>query len=206
MPWDDDIDLFVSVSDRNRLQSAIIRELSTEPYSIIVMQLHNERNYDKVFFSWCPYAGQTPWRFPFIDIFYYDRNSTHTWLLGKPSSCPVLLQDVFPLVLRPLGTLWLYSPREPMAHFESRNMRRIETGCYAFPYSHKYEDITRNDTLAVDCSKLESVYPYVERKCVPNKCTEYLKLGNGTVIQTLIYNYSYRTFLYAETKRYYKAC
>ncbi|CAF3306168.1 unnamed protein product, partial [Rotaria sp. Silwood2] len=94
--------------------------------------MHNKRNYDKVFFSWCPPAGRYPWRFPFIDIFYHDENHTHVWLVGKPSSCPVRREDVFPLVLRPLGPLWLLAPREPMAHFESRSMRAIETGCLAF--------------------------------------------------------------------------
>ncbi|CAF0995344.1 unnamed protein product [Rotaria sordida] len=167
LPWDDDVDLSVSVADRYRLQSNIIRELSFEPYSIIIMQLPNKRNYDKVFFSWCPHAGTTPWRFPFIDIFYHDGNSTHVWLLGRPSSCPVRLEDVFPLVLRPLGSLWLYAPREPMAHFESRRMRYIETGCYVFRYSHKYEKLLADKIFSIECSKLKSVYPYVERQLRP---------------------------------------
>ncbi|CAF2362423.1 unnamed protein product [Rotaria sp. Silwood2] len=206
LPWDDDVDLRVSISDRYRLQSIIIGELSSEPHSIIIMQLHNKRNYDKVFFSWCPHAGETPWRFPFIDIFYHDQNSTHIWLLGQPSSCPVRLEDVFPLVLRPLGSLWLYAPREPMAHFESRSMKSIETGCYAFAYSHKYETLLRDDTLVADCSQLKFVYPYVERQCVLNKCIEYLKLGRKTIIHRLIYHYAYRTFLYAEKNRSFVPC
>jgi hypothetical protein len=169
------------------------------------MEIHNERNYDKVFFSWCPHTSPVSWRFPFIDIFYHDQNSTHVWLLGQPSSCPVRLKDVFPLVLRPLGPLWLYGPREPMAHFESRKMSQIETGCFAFPYSHKYELLMRSDVLYADCSQLESVYPYVERQCTLFQCKETLKLGNK-IIHTLIYNYAYRTFLYRDTNASYTAC
>jgi len=168
--------------------------------------MHNERNYDKVFFSWCPHTSQAPWRFPFIDIFYHDQNSTHVWLLGQPSSCPVRRENVFPLVLRPLGTLWLYGPREPMAHFESRMMTQIETGCYSFPYSHKYERLMRPDILYADCSQLKSVYPYVERQCTSYNCKEYLKLGDETIIHTVTYNYVYRTFLYTEMNPSYKAC
>jgi hypothetical protein len=170
------------------------------------MEIHNPRNYDKVFFSWCPYYSKEPWPFPFIDVFYYDENSTHVWLLGQPSSCPVRREDVFPLVLRPLGSLWLYGPREPMAHFESRKMTKIETGCYLYAYSHKYERQVRPDILFANCSELKSIYPYVERQCTPRQCKEYLKLGNTTIIHTLNYNYTYRTFLYSEMNRSYKAC
>jgi hypothetical protein len=205
LPWDDDVDICVSVSDRYRLQAIILGELSAEPHSIILMEMHNPRNYDKVYFSWCPHTSTAPWRYPFIDIFYHDQNLTHVWLLGQPSSCPVRHEDVFPLVLRPLGTLWLYGPREPMAHFESRNMRAIETGCYAFPYSHKYERSMRQDILDANCSQLKSFYPYVERQCT-NQCIEVLKLGDNTIIHTLIYNYAYRTFLYAERNTSYRAC
>ncbi|CAF4720938.1 unnamed protein product [Rotaria socialis] len=206
LPWDDDVDLRVSISDRYRLQSIIIEELSSEPYSIRIMQLHNSRNYDKIFFSWCPHAGRTPWRFPFIDIFYHDQNSTHVWLLGQPSSCPVRVADIFPLVLRPLGSLWLYGPREPMAHFESRRMQAIETGCFIFPYSHKYEKLMMPNVIYANCTQLKTDYPYVERICLTNRCTEYLKSNFTTIIHSLTYYYPYRTFLYAERNKSYKAC
>jgi len=170
------------------------------------MEMHNTRNYDKVFFSWCPRYTEMAWRFPFIDIFYQEQNSTHVWLLSEPSSCPVRLEDVFPLILRPLGPLWLYGPRQPMAHFESRQMVLIETGCYSFPYSHKYERLMRSYVLAANCSQLESIYPYVKRRCTSHTCTEYLKLGDTTVIHKLTYHYAYRTVLYSENNSSYKAC
>ena len=171
---------------------------------MLTIQMNNSRNYDKVYFSWCPYAGEQSWRFPFIDIFYHDQNSTHVWLLGKPSSCPVRLEDVFPLVLRPLGPLWLYAPHETMAHFDSRDLKQI--GCYATPHSHKHERWIRNATLYADCTKLKLFYPYVERQCMSNRCIEYLMFGNQTIIHSTTYNYAYRTFLYAERNTSYKAC
>jgi hypothetical protein len=198
--------LHVSKLDRYRLKSFILGELSLQPYSLILMQMHNQRNFDKVFFSWCPHAGNNIWRYPFIDIFYHDENSTHLWLLGEPSKCPVRREDIFPLVLRPLGSLWLLAPREPMAHFESRKMRQIETACFAYHYSHKHERLLKQGTLYANCSELKSVYPYVERQCISNKCTEYLKLGNSTIVHTLIYDYTYRTYLYSERNKSYQAC
>ncbi len=169
------------------------------------MQMHNERNYDKVFFSWCPHTSNAPWRYPFVDIFYHDQNSTHVWLVGEPSDCPVRREDVFPLVLRPLGTLWLYGPYQPMAHFESRYMPNVESNCYVITYSHKYERMIRQEVLHPDCSQLKSFYPYVERRCT-TQCIEVLKLGDNTIIHTLMYNYAYRTFSYIDRNSSYRAC
>lgn len=206
LPWDDDVDLRVSISDRDKLQSIINDELSAEPYSLVLVQMNNPRNYDKVFFSWCPFLSAVSWTFPFIDIFYHDENRTHVWLVGTPKDCPVRREDVFPLVRRPFGSLWLTGPREPMAHFESRKMGQIETGCYAFPYSHKYEKLMSNQITYANCTVLKQYYPYVERRCAQGQCTETLKVGDQTVIHTLRYNQSYRTFLYSERNSSYKPC
>jgi len=156
--------------------------------------MYNRRNYDKLFFSWCQQAGPAPWQFPFVDIFYYDTNSTHVWLVSKPSSYPVRREDVYPLVLRPLGPLWLWSPREPMRHFESRRMLFIETSCVAFPYSHRYEKLIGNRLRKANCNELRSIYPYVKRICTESKCTEYLKLGETTVIHELTLDVYRTTF------------
>jgi hypothetical protein len=188
------VDLGVLIVDRSRVQALVAQEL-TRNHSILLKQIYNKRNCDKVFFSWCQQAGRTSWQFPFIDIFYYDTNSTHVWLLSEPRSYPVHREDVYPLVLRPLGPLWLWSPREPMTHFESRRMRSIETGCFASPYSHKYEQVIWSWMQTIDCNELRSVYPYVERNCTESKCTEYLKLGETTVIHEVIVDVYRTTFV-----------
>jgi len=202
IPWDDDVDLSVAITDRRQFQSIIRSELSSS-HSITIMQMYNEQNYDKVFFKWCPPAGEYPWRFPFIDIFYYGEDSTHVWLIGKPSSCPVRRQDVFPLVLRPLGPLWLFAPREPIAHFESRSMKYID--CYAFPYSHKYERLLYQTTQYANCSKLKFIYPNVERRCTLTECVEYLKLGDE-ILHIITFTSTYRTFFYVERNLAYVPC
>jgi hypothetical protein len=202
IPWDDDVDLSVAITNRHQFQSIIKSELSSS-YSITIMQINNKRNYDKVFFTWCPPAGKFSWRFPFIDIFYHGQNSTHVWLIGKPSTCPVRRQDVFPLVLRPLGPLWLLAPKEPIAHFESRSMRYI--GCYAFPYSHKHERLLYKAVQHANCSKLKFVYPNVERRCTLTECVEYLKLGDK-ILHMITFTPPYRTFFYAARNASYRPC
>ena len=193
IPWDDDIDLSVAYKDRERFKSIVKSELSS--YSIKIQQINNKRDYDKVYFTWCPPASRYSWTFPFIDIFYHKENSTHVWLNGKPSDCPVLRKDVYPLVLRPFGSIWLHAPREPIAHFESRAMSRI--GCYAYGYSHRDEEFVFDDTQEVECSRIGAVYPRVARQCISNKCIEYLILNNE-ILHAVFITPAYRTFFYAE--------
>jgi hypothetical protein len=116
------------------------------------------------------------------------------------------IEEVFPLVLRPLGSLWLYGPREPMAHFDSRNMKGIETLCFSSTYSHKEEIFIESKYGNVNCSEINSIYPYVNRQCTSRGCNETLQLVNGSVLQKFTYDYVYRTISYVETNRSYKAC
>jgi len=206
LPWDDDVDLCVSIDDRSRLQSIVNKELSSEPYSIVVMQMHKRQNNDKLFFSWCPQAGRYPWRFPFIDVFYHDKNSTHIWLLSEPRFCSVRREDVFPFVLRPFGRLWLFGPRQPMAHFESRKMKSIETGCFFQGYSKKYERKISKHVQRANCEHLKSIYPYVERKCTQTECIEHLKLGTNNLFHKVSFNDVYRTNLYSEVYSRHRQC
>ena len=94
------------------------------------------------------------------------------------------------------------SPREPIAHFESRGMSRIT--CYANPYSYKYRKYLFNKLKTVVCSRLKSNYPTVRRHCTSTECVEYLKL-NKKVLHIITVAHVYRTF-YAKKNSSYKAC
>ena len=197
LPWDDDVDLRASILDRHKVNEIIVKELAQEPYSVIVARAPGIHNYDKVYFSWCPRAGRKFWNYPFVDIFYDDKNSTHIWQAdvgenraGRP---PVVLDDVFPLVLRPFGPLWLYAPREPLAHLDSQGMRQVETKCIVFSYNHKHEIFQAGQSRALNCSQINSIYPFVDRRCTSQNCSEYLKLGNHTIIHKITYPFVYKT-------------
>lgn len=66
---------------------------------------------DKLYFPWSPQAGRKNWTYPYIDIFYFDENFTHIWLANYDSNlindCSISKSDVFPLVWRPFGRIWL---------------------------------------------------------------------------------------------------
>lgn len=211
LPWDDDIDLRISMQDREKFNTMVIRELSSEPYYVVIAPVPGFRIvFDKVFFAWCPLAGGKFWRYPFIDIFYHDTNSTHIWQAGRiknrPDRHPVRLEAVFPLVLRPLGPLWLYAPREPMAHFDSQDMRNIETKCWASSFNHRVERFVKDRARSAMCSQLTSTYPYVDRQCTSDSCTEYLKLGETTIIHKIRFPLPYDTCKYSRNNLSYRSC
>jgi hypothetical protein len=109
MPWDDDVDLRVSIRDRSRFYTLVHQELK---HILSISNITDEfGNYDKLYFPWSPQAGSQNWSYPYIDIFYYDENSTHIWLANYDgqsiNNCSINKSAIFPLVWRPFGQIWL---------------------------------------------------------------------------------------------------
>jgi hypothetical protein len=73
-------------------------------------------------------------------------------------------------------------------------MSRMESSCYSFSDSHKHEQLISGDVLYANFSQLKLVLPYIEQQCTTSRSTEYLKLGDQTIIHTFIHSYAYRTF------------
>ncbi|CAF0965247.1 unnamed protein product [Didymodactylos carnosus] len=154
LPWDDDVDLFMPYSDKNRFVTAMNSDFKN--ISIEYLYLHNR--YLKVYFNWSPNAGLYPWRFPFIDIFFYEQNQTYIWHYNDPIPGPMKKSDIFPLVLRPFSELWLPSPGNPISVFASTGWFSMETACYSRGYSHRREVI--EPTIYTKCSELQDFYPF----------------------------------------------
>lgn len=80
--------------------------------------IHNE--VVKVYSGYSPvpqwYSTKRTYKFPFIDVFFYNKNKTHLWFMEDTYDRPkgqtwmgynyMRLEDVFPLHLRPLGKFW----------------------------------------------------------------------------------------------------
>lgn len=64
-----------------------------------------------MYFTWTPLAGDKTWSYPSVHILYWDENSTHIWReYSEPqlvNDCSILKSDVFPVVWRPFGQIWL---------------------------------------------------------------------------------------------------
>ena len=190
IPWDDDIDLLMSVRLKDRLNLAIERE---SPDSAYFIEFHRrwdapkEFEYYKFYFSISPRFSEYPWRYPFVDLIFYHENETHLWQENMQSISSVSKQSIFPLTLRPLGPLWLPSPKSPHDYFLSVNWTSHEYECFNGPWSHKFErtkDIDYNYEYksTMNCEELHEFYPFVQRSLTHNE--ERLIL-NGTIKQII---------------------
>ncbi|CAF3666911.1 unnamed protein product [Rotaria sp. Silwood1] len=186
IPWDDDIDLLMSVRLKHRLNMAIQLESSSSPYNI---EFHRrwdspkEFEYYKFYFSTSPRYSQYPWRYPFVDLIFYHENKTHIWQENMQYISSISKQHIFPLQFRPLGSLWLPAPKSPHDYFISVNWTTYDYECFNGPWSHKYErikDIDYSNELksTMNCNELHEFYPFVERS-LTNK--EERLVINGTV-------------------------
>lgn len=190
IPWDDDIDLLMSVKVKHHLNIAIELESPSSPYYI---EFHRQWDapkafeYYKFYFSTSPRFSEYPWRYPFVDLIFYHENETHIWQENMQHLTSISKQNIFPLKLRPLGPLWLPAPKSPHDYFLGVNWTTYEDECFNGHWSHKYERIRDNDfdidfNSKIDCKKLHEFYPFVQRSM--NHQEERLVI-NGTIKQIL---------------------
>jgi len=95
----------------------------------------------------------------------------------------VTKKSIFPLKLRPLGPLWLPSPKSPHDYFTSIGWTKVEIECNSGHWSHKYErnkEFYGNIELKsiIDCQELNEYYPFVKRSLIDR---EESLIINGTV-------------------------
>jgi len=119
LAWDDDVDMIVDVRGRDFLRNATRNRANTTLWDLEYMK----RNYvDKIWFKYAPNAGRYKWKYPFIDISFYDYNDTTVWMIDK-NKFTIPSSYFFPLNKRPLGNLWLKAPHNPVAILQSRYKR-----------------------------------------------------------------------------------
>lgn len=190
IPWDDDIDLLMSVRLKDHLNRAIERESPSSPYSI---EFHRRWDapkafeYYKFYFSISPRFSEYPWRYPFVDLIFYHENDTHIWQENMQHISSISKQSIFPLNRRPLGSLWLPAPISPRDYFLSVSWTTYDDECFNGPWSHKYERTKEIDYISeskstINCQELREFYPFVERTLTDGE--ERLVL-NGTVKQVI---------------------
>ena len=120
-------------------------------------------------------AGKYPWKFPFIDIFFFKQNLTHIWQLNiAPEKMITPISQFYPFHLRPCVGMWLPVPHKTAKHLKHR-YRSFK--CRSHLWNHeKEESIKPEHRVSVPCGKLKSVYVNIKRT----------KYGNGTLESVFI--------------------
>lgn len=186
IPWDDDIDVYVDHEDKQKL------------YNLSSMgQGFNVCSYEH--FQWKFYNSRTPsllnykYRWPFIDIFFYQVSNDIVYdVTYKSKKRKFNYRDVFPLRSYVFEGAFLPGPCNVLKCIDSWKGVN-QSFCYSGSYAHKTESSKRKSYIdSVACNDLYPVYPFVFRSStkISNVTQiEQLKLGN-TVLYKLVVNSS----------------
>lgn len=180
VPWDDDVDFFVNQSQIGVMEAALLAATGYELYT-------GYRWRWKLY----PVNGSRipgkQWRWPYVDICFYEENATHI-IDVEPGSRDYVYRkdDVFPLVARPFEGLLLPAPANT-AKVVAEHVSD-ESECLSNSWSHRDENYVPPELIcSVKCRHLYGAYPFVfrDRSRPPASTTalEYLRIGNATVGQ-----------------------
>lgn len=176
IPWDDDIDIFISHGNRG-LVSRELRMISDNyhvEYAGVRIKFFSNRG---------QHYSKYPWCWPYIDISFYKENDTHIWDSAKDMRRYEYPKHViFPVHKRPLGLLEMDAPFDTFAALKLTYRARH---CQTYFYSHKYERKINDSSHVVSCRDLSDFYGFVHREADVNRSgvTETLVRGK-TVIHT----------------------
>lgn len=179
IPWDDDTDVMIPFDKLDVFVKALEQMNQT-----LIQYYHwksdeSERQYFKLYFQHTSSAGDQSWNFPFVDVFLFVKNETHLWQIDDPQTA-AQLEHIYPLVLRPLGELWLPGARNPSQIFGFDPYSE----CRGHFWDHRIEDGIEEVTM--NCSSLTTFYPFVERS--PDNNAREMLMFDGALMQTVIYS------------------
>ncbi|CAF0857083.1 unnamed protein product [Rotaria sp. Silwood1] len=179
LPYDDDVDVLIHVKYYSLLSkmNALYNKADWKFYL-------RTPTFMKFYFQASSFAGVFRWKWPFIDIFFYTDNSTHI-----KSDIYIEKDIIFPLLLRPIATLWLPGPRNALRFFKKiseyyYSNLSFDDKCYLQKYSHRDEE-EKYEQKVVNCAQLHNVYPYIQRICDNDYCNEYFMLNDITTLYVL---------------------
>lgn len=179
IPWDDDFDIITDFQNLPELKSYLRTQ---NQWNNLNWTIH--ANSLKLFFKDSQKAGEKNWRFPFLDIFFYEKNSTHICYLSD-SMCS-LNSHVFPLKYRPMGLYWLPTPNSPIEYLESKGINDIHENCVKTPYNHRNENFPSFVDLNYKCGVLKHLYPFTSSTCNTTHCIETLRLASRDIARIVL--------------------
>ena len=154
VPWDDDVDVAVSIEDAEILKTAF-GELS-EPFRAVTKSPRW-----KLFYHNISIINEKHWSFPFVDISFFktQQGIIHDIDHRNEYKFRYNVSDVFPLVLRPYWDMWLPAPKHTRIVLDTTYA--IEQ-CVSNSFSHSTEHYT-TIVVSLPCEQINEFYPHVRR-------------------------------------------
>ena len=173
VPWDDDFDCMVNVSQKHTLKKALEDIPGYTLYSPNNSPWKFFNNKSKIIH---PYQ----WSWPFIDIFFFTDNATHvyevTFKKRKQKNQFGPRSDKLPLGKGIFENMIFPVPNNMESYLcKKYNMKEP---CLSNWWNHKTETHPEIKSSRIPCHKLFGVYPLVHRFNTGNISFEELRLGN----------------------------
>ena len=181
VPWDDDIDILLNVSDKQKLRDSV---RGSTDYTL----LEFKENLWKFFKTNRSKSLETNknYMWPFIDVLFYgDDGKNLTLLWDNVVPYPTFYKtDVLPLWYMPFETLVVPVPRKP--EIVVKIVHGDISLCVSGFWNHKNEEPLLKE-LTKPCTALYSIYPFVHRTQYNDLINEELRIGNQihmTIVRT----------------------
>jgi hypothetical protein len=161
IPWDDDMDVYFWVEDRE----AVIEALSTDGFKVQAAYngLYSKMLDENVPENEITKNGQT-YNWPFVDLGWLDSNATHAWELrtaeAKYAGHVYPRSVLSPPASRPYGSLVVNAPHDGDAMLQIRLGANWRQTCVKANWDHKYEKVRDanvgdgNAHQTIECSAL----------------------------------------------------
>lgn len=179
IPWDDDIDVILNTSDKDSLRHAL--SSSGDQFGIFCPS----NFWWKFFWLKAKTLPHKPFRWPYIDIFFFAENETHIFdeSYDYKYSFAFLKNDVFPLSFHLFAGAMLPVPCNIHAVVEHNYSPSL---CSSPKFSHKYE-VTLNSAhfKTIPCKHLYHLYPFVYRRVHGSLVYEEM-VKDGRVVRNVI--------------------
>ncbi|KAL8595511.1 hypothetical protein ACOMHN_000720 [Nucella lapillus] len=156
VPWDDDIDVALKASDWEK----IYQVFSDIPGFTLFSPPDSQW---KFYLSDLPAFSDKPFKFPYLDLFFYRQHGPYVWGItwGMKNHLMLLTKHLLPLTTVQWETLQLPAPACVQRMVEDN----YGQGCVTPKYVHKTNRVRYGfQTDKVDCERLHRYLPFVFRQ------------------------------------------